>query len=156
MQQALQVAGREGVVVAPYDDFSFGPIDKDDANARAQWVENELGYSDWQKIIEDSLPVLSASIEVNKSPIAWISPESAHSVAGFLWWLSHMVDKECQILDVPRLNLLDAETMSRYLDQAEPLSAARRAHSLALWGAASGRECATARPRRYRFDISAS
>ncbi|WP_375285235.1 DUF1835 domain-containing protein, partial [Sphingobium yanoikuyae] len=45
LQQALEVAGREGIVVAPYDDFSFGPIDRDDANARAQWVENELGYS---------------------------------------------------------------------------------------------------------------
>ncbi|PHQ61615.1 MAG: hypothetical protein COC10_11790 [Sphingobium sp.] len=90
LQQALEVAGREGIVVAPYDDFSFGPIDRDDANARAQWVENELGYSDWQKIFEDSLPVLSASMEASKPPIAWISPDSAHSAAGFLWWLSHM------------------------------------------------------------------
>ncbi|WP_145203812.1 DUF3658 domain-containing protein [Sphingobium sp. B2] len=133
LQQALEVAGREGIVVAPYDDFSFGPIDRDDANARAQWVENELGYSDWQKIFEDSLPVLSASMEASKPPIAWISPDSAHSAAGFLWWLSHMADKECQILDVPRLSLLDPESMTEYLDKAEPLSAGRRARSLGLW-----------------------
>jgi len=79
------------------------------------------------------LPVLSASMEASKPPIAWISPDSAHSAAGFLWWLSHMADKECQILDVPRLSLLDPESMTEYLDKAEPLSAERRARSLGLW-----------------------
>jgi len=133
LQQALEVAGREGVVVAPYDDFSFGPIDTDDASTRAQWVENELGYSEWQKVFEDSLPVLSASMKAGKPPIAWISPDSAHSVAGFLWWLSHMEGKECLVLDVPRLSLLGPEAMSGYLDQAAPLPAARREISLTLW-----------------------
>lgn len=133
LQQALEVAGREGVVVAPYDDFSFGPIDRDDGKARAQWVENELGYSDWQKIFEDSLPVLSASMETSKPPIAWVSSDSAHSVAGFLWWLAHMEGKECLVLDVPRLSLLSPDVMSGYLDQAALLPAARRESSLALW-----------------------
>ncbi|RYE66408.1 MAG: DUF1835 domain-containing protein [Oxalobacteraceae bacterium] len=133
LQQALEVAGRKGVVVAPYDDFSFGPIDSDDASARAQWVEDALGYSGWQNIIEDSWPVLSASMDASEPPIAWISPDSAHSAAGFLWWLSHMADKECQILDVPRLSLLDAQSMTEYLDKAEPLSVERRSRSLDLW-----------------------
>ena len=133
MQKALEVAGREGVVVAPFDDFSFGPIDKDDAGARAQWVEDALGYSGWQNVFEDSLPVLSASREASKPPIAWVSPDSAQSAAGFLWWLSHMADNECQILDVPRLSLLHPESMTEYLDKAEPLSAGRRARSLDLW-----------------------
>jgi hypothetical protein len=31
LQQALEFSGREGVAVASYDDFSFGPIDRDDA-----------------------------------------------------------------------------------------------------------------------------
>jgi hypothetical protein len=75
-------------------------------NARAQWVENELGYSDWQNIFENSLPVLSDSMETSKPPIAWISPDCARSVAGFLWWLSHMESKECLVLDVTRLSLL--------------------------------------------------
>jgi hypothetical protein len=133
LQQALEIAGRKGTVVAPYDDFSFGPIGKDDAEARAQWVESALGYEGWQEIFEDSLPVLTASTEGDEPPIAWISPDSAHSVAGFLWWLSHMKGGECLVLDVPRLSLLDPDAMSKYLDQAEPLSAARRASSLALW-----------------------
>jgi hypothetical protein len=133
LQQALEVANREGIVVAPYDDFTFGPIDKDDGEARAQWVESELGYEGWQEIFEDSLPVLSASTEVGEPPVAWISPDSAHSVAGFLWWLSHMGGRECLVLDVPRLSLLGPGAMSEYLDKAKPLSVARRASSVALW-----------------------
>lgn len=133
LQQALEVAGREETVVAAYDNFSFGPIDSDGAEARARWVEDELGYSEWRKIFEDSLPVLTASIEADEPPIAWISPDSAQSVAGFLWWLSHMEDKECLVLDVPRLSLLNAGAISTYLDRAKPLSATRRANSLALW-----------------------
>jgi len=133
LRQALEVAGREGVVVAPCDHFSFGPIDKDDANARSQWVENELGQRDWDEIIEYSAPVLSASIAACRPPIAWISPDSAGSVAGFLWWLSHMEGKDCLVLDVPRLSLLGPDAMSGYLDQAAPLLAARRESSLALW-----------------------
>lgn len=133
LQQALDDVGREGTVVAPYDDFSFGPIDADNAEARARWVESELGYSDWQEVFEDSLPALNASKEASEPPIAWVSPDSAHSVAGFLWWLSHMDDKPCFVLDVPRLSLLGPDGMNTHIDQAKPLSAARRAGDLALW-----------------------
>ena len=133
LQQALEIVGREGTVVAPYDDFSFGPIDTDDADARARWVEKELGYSNWQEVFEDSLPVLNASMEADKPPIAWISPDSTRSVTGFLWWLSHMEGRECLVLEVPRLSLLGPDKMCEYLDRAESLTTARRASSLALW-----------------------
>lgn len=133
LRQALAVAGREGVVLAPYDDFSFGPIDEDNADTRAQWVEKELGYSRWHKVYEDSLPVLSASMEADRPPMAWVSPDSACSVAGFLWWLSHMDGRECLVLDVPRLSLIGPDEMTMSLEQATPLPAARRENSLALW-----------------------
>ncbi|NLS28983.1 hypothetical protein S2M10_39970 [Sphingomonas sp. S2M10] len=133
LQQSLKVASRDGIVVAPYDDFSFGPIASDDAIDRGRWVEAVLGYSDWQRVSLESLPVLSASMEAYKPPIAWVSPDSAQSVAGFLWWLSHMGGRECLVLEVSGLNLLGPDDMSKHIDRAELWTFARRASSLAAW-----------------------
>lgn len=133
LEQALALAGRADIAVAPYDDLSFGPIARYDAEARDAWVEAVLGYADWGEAVEDSLPVLLASAETPAPPIVWISPDSAQSVAGFLWWLSHQGERDCLVLEVPRLHTLHAEELLDYLDRAEPLPAARRAAWLATW-----------------------
>lgn len=133
LRQALKVTKRAGLVIAPLDDFSFGPIETDDAEVRARWVESELGYSAWEEFSDESVPVLKASQEATEPLIAWVSPDSAHSVAGFLWWLSFMADKPCLVLDVPLLSLLGPDALGELLDKAEPLSDARRANELVLW-----------------------
>ena len=127
------MAGQDGVVVSPYDDLSFGPIDKEDPVARSRWVENELGYSDWQNIVQGNLPVLTASLTAANAPIAWVSPDRAQSVAGFLWWHSHMTDKEFFIVEVPGLSLLGPEHMARYLNQAVRFPNSIRQSSHSLW-----------------------
>ncbi len=133
LRQALKLADCKDMVVAPSDDFSFGPIDADDIDARAQWVENALAVTGWLDVSRESLPVLEASKQAVEPPIAWVSPDHAPSVAGFLWWLSHMDDRACRVLDAPRLNLRDPNAMIEFLGSAEPLSASRRASDLALW-----------------------
>lgn len=127
------MAGRADIAVAPYDDFSFGPIASDDAKTRDRWVEETLGYSGWGEVFEDSLPVLAASAQAATPPIAWISPDSAQSVSGFLWWLSHQGDRECLVLEIPRLHVLGSEALLEYLDEAQPLPPARRSEQLAAW-----------------------
>lgn len=133
LEQALALAGSTDIAVAPYDYFSFGPIDTDDAEARDRWVEEVLGYSGWREALEDSLPVLTASAEARMPPIAWVSPNDARCVAGFLWWLSHQGDRDCLVLEVPNLSLLHPEELLAYLDKAQPLTAERRAEWLAIW-----------------------
>ncbi len=133
LEQALALAGSTDIAVAPYDDFSFGPIDSDDAEARDRWVEEMLGYSGWREAFEDSLPVLTASAEARMPPIAWIAPNDPRSIAGFLWWLSHQGDRDCLVLEVPSLSLLHPEELLAYLDKARPLTAERRAEWLAVW-----------------------
>jgi hypothetical protein len=44
--QALRKAGRDDLVVASFDNLSFGPIDPSDPSSRAKWLENELGRID--------------------------------------------------------------------------------------------------------------
>ncbi len=133
LKQALALVGRADIAVAPYDDFSFGPIASDDAEMRGRWTEEMLGYSGWEENLEDSLPVLTASAEARVPPIAWIAPDDARCVAGFLWWLSHQGDRDCLVLEVPNLSLLGPEELLAYLDKAQPLTAEKRAEWLAVW-----------------------
>ena len=133
LEQALVRAGRSDIAVAPHDDLGFGPIARYDAETRDAWVGEVLGYADWGEAVEDSLPVLTASAETRDPPIAWISPDSAQSVAGFLWWLSHQGERDCLVLEVPRLHTLHAEELLAHLDRAKLLPKARRAEWLAAW-----------------------
>jgi len=133
LQQALGLAGREGRVVAPYDDFSFGPIHFDDPDVRGQGVEKLFGFSDWRQVYEGSLPVVAASRAADKPPIAWVSPDSTYSLAGFLWWLSHMGTNDFLVQDISRLALLTPNELAEHLDCETQISPARRAHDLSLW-----------------------
>ncbi len=121
------------MVVAPYDDFGFGPIAGDSVETRSRWVEDELGITGWQDVCQNSLPVLKASIDADMPPIAWISPDSASSVAGFLWWLSHMDHREILVQEVPRLGLLNPQSLIEHFDREVPLTVADRNIHRALW-----------------------
>jgi len=133
LQELLDTLGSTADIFPIYDDFSFGPIKADDAVTRADWVRREFGHSDWQETLEDTLPVVSASKNAELPPIVWLSSDRASSTAGFLWWLSHMGDRECLVVDVPGADILYSADMGKYFDRAAPLSATRRSSYLDLW-----------------------
>src|SRR5216684_789515 len=51
LRRALAEIGRADRVVCPFDSYSFGPINPPDGDARRRWVEDELGYEDWEVVI---------------------------------------------------------------------------------------------------------
>src|ERR1700682_4412852 len=51
LRRALAEIGRADRVVRPFDSYSFGPIIPPDADTRRRWVEDELGYDDWEVVI---------------------------------------------------------------------------------------------------------
>ncbi len=102
LRQTLAGLGRTEHVVTPHDDFSFGPIASGDA-ARVAWVEDELGFSEWELEVSYSAPFLEASCSPEITPVAWISRRSAPTYAGFLWWLSHLGSAPCKVIDVTDL-----------------------------------------------------
>jgi len=114
LRQTLAQQGRTDRVACPYDDFSFGPIAKADGAARAAWVEEELGVSDWESVVATTAPFLEASCSNDVLPVAWISRRDARTYAGFLWWLSHLGNAACRIVDVTELTVSD--------DPADPAS----------------------------------
>lgn len=54
LNQALRNAGRDDQVVSFFDDLSFGPINPADSSLRAKWVENELGWTEWDDVTAQS------------------------------------------------------------------------------------------------------
>lgn len=106
LRQTLAQQGRTDQVVCTYDDFSFGPIGADEA-ARIAWVEEELGVTGWESELLGAAPFLEASCSHDVLPVAWISRRDAQSYAGFLWWLSHLGEAPCKIVDVTDLRVGD-------------------------------------------------
>ena len=60
LRQALDLAGRDEIVIGLFDDFSFGPISSSDPDVRARWVEDVLGFS-WGDVVVENAPFLAAS-----------------------------------------------------------------------------------------------
>jgi hypothetical protein len=99
LRQLLDQLGRDDQVTCPRDDFSFGPIGEGREQARMEWVAEKLGIEHWERWITpaECLEVCRAS---NVLPTVWTSKRDTSSYAGFLWWLSNMDDRPCQIIDV--------------------------------------------------------
>lgn len=149
LRQTLVQQGRTEQVACPFDDFSFGPVGADDT-ARVAWVEEELGITDWQSVVAETAPFLEASCSNDVLPVAWISRRDTRSYAGFLWWLSHLGDAPCKIIDVTGLKVggagtdmapwlaispaaLVPEEMARLLDTERDLGAVERGEYQAQW-----------------------
>ena len=149
LRQTLAQQGRAEQVACPFDDFSFGPVGTGDA-ARVAWVEEELGFTDWEGVVADTAPFLEASCSNDVLPVAWISRRDARSYAGFLWWLSHLGVAPCRIIDVTDLMVggagtdmapwpavspaaLVPEEMARLLDTQRDLGAVERGEHQDRW-----------------------
>lgn len=149
LRATLSEQGRPDRVVSVFDDFSFGPLDSDDAT-RVAWVENELSITEWNSVIADSRPALTASLSSAVEPVVWVSFREARTYAGFLRWLACRGDAPCTIIDVSDVaqdgspagpdakpaigpGALPRDAMARLLDTQSPISDDQRRKHLALW-----------------------
>jgi hypothetical protein len=133
LKQALKETGRSGRVICPFDDFGFGPIAADDPDARARWVGDALGYTDWHEAVASNAPVLTESLSSTRPPIVWVSLNQARSYAGFLWWLAHMRDAPCSIIERNGLSLLPWTDLAELFDHHIPLPAPERERYRDMW-----------------------
>lgn len=149
LRATLSEQGRPDQVVSVFDDFSFGPLDSDDAT-RVAWIENELSITEWDSVIADSRPVLTASLSSAVEPVVWVSFREARTYAGFLRWLPCRGDAPCTIIDVtdvaqdggpagpdakpvPGPGALPRDALARLLDTQRPLCDDQHREHLVLW-----------------------
>jgi Protein of unknown function/Domain of unknown function (DUF1835) len=102
--QALRKAGRDDVVVASFDNLSFGPIDPSDPSARAQWLENQLGRIDREDAARSERVWDEARFPGHRK-VAWLTRRSAAEYAGFLDWLWHRGDTPCDVVDLTEVKV---------------------------------------------------
>ena len=133
LRQALFDSGRRETVISPGDDFSFGPLAPADPIVRARWVEEILGDSDWTELAQGAPSVVEATVASERPPIAWVAPDRASSVAGFLWWLSQIGDCPVRHNSVPKLGLFGPEILQGWLDRHVPLTDLERGLSHRSW-----------------------
>lgn len=155
LRDVLTAEGRNDGVVSLFDNLSFGPIEPSDHSTRPLWVEEQLGYADWDEVIAQSEPFWRESLSPEPRKIVWMSRRSAMEYAGFLEWLWHAGDAPCDIVDLtdyrisrhpqhgpptpPSLAVSlaglfpDEIRDNKLLDRAEPLPASERHRYRELW-----------------------
>jgi hypothetical protein len=84
LRQGLIQAGRKEAVVSHHDCFSFGPIDPPHPGIRGAWVDEQLGYDNWDEVSATVAPFMLASLTPGVCPVAWFSQRDTHSFTGFL------------------------------------------------------------------------
>ena len=133
LRQALLMADRKDEVLCPLDNFSFGPIATDDAEARIGWVDEVLGITNWKDVAEKSADFLAAFKDLNASLTAWLSRQETLTYSGFLWWLSHVGEMPVSIIEVAELSQMNEHTMFGLLDHAVALGAEARSDYETRW-----------------------
>jgi hypothetical protein len=153
--RALRNAGRDDQVVVTDHDFNMGPIDPSDPEARAKWLESELGLID-----RTDAPSSELNWDESRFPghrkVAWLTRRSAMEYAGFLDWLWHRGDTPFDLVDLSEakisypeeggstplgafpgsLDRLGPETIAhnRLWDLAVPLQTSERLRYRERWG----------------------
>jgi hypothetical protein len=133
LRQALRAVGRHERVISPFDDQSFGPVDTDDAAVRAAWIESELGIADWRGVVEGDASVLSEARAAARPPIAWVGSAATSSLAGFLWWVSHLENVPVSVIAAPNMGFLNPDAMAALLDSETLLSDSDRNRHVDHW-----------------------
>jgi hypothetical protein len=121
--QALRKAGRDDQVVVTDHGFNVGPIDPSDPEARAKWLESELGLID-----RKDAPRSERSWDESRFPghrkVAWLTRRSAMEYAGFLDWLWHRGDTPFDLVDLSEAKISYPEEHGSTAPEAWPGSIA--------------------------------
>jgi hypothetical protein len=152
LRRALASAGKDAEVAAIMDDLSFGPINPAGGGLRAKWVDEVLGYSDWDEVERQLEPFWSETLSEQRVRIAWVSRRSTMEFCGFLEWLRRNGERPCKVVDLtdarfpsngdsgpeilaPATALIHDRQFSgaRLWDLAAPLSSEARGEWTALW-----------------------
>jgi hypothetical protein len=100
LRQALQQSGRNERVISLFDSLSFGPIHPPSAELRCKWVEEELGYANWEEVVGEANSFWIESLSIGDRKVAWLSRRSAQEYAGFLEWLWRLGEEPAEVIDL--------------------------------------------------------
>jgi hypothetical protein len=118
LRQALRQVGRNDRVICLFDSLSFGPIAPPDPALRRKWVEEELGYTDWDEVVGEATSFWTEACSMTDRRVAWLSRRTTQEYAGFLEWLWRVGEEPIEVVD-----LTDARVTTRKNGQTQSLLA---------------------------------
>jgi len=128
LREALSLTGKTDDVAAMCDDLSFGPINPPDLTARATWVEDTLGYTDWIELGPELEVFWSKALSGGYRPVVWVTRRSTTEFCGFLEWLRRSGERGFEIVDLTETHvstgMIDHREFAeqQLWDLAKPLS----------------------------------
>lgn len=149
LRQALATLGLDEPVAAAIDELNLGPLEPGDAESRAAWFEDELGYElgyDEQPSVADSIETFWDAVTARVvAPLVWMSRRNAAELAGLheLVWRRGRGVAVVDVADVPFAEPMRRSSFAvvrddqmiehRLLDRAVPLTPAAVAAHRATW-----------------------
>ena len=106
LRDAMRQIGRNDQVIALPDCLSFGPINPPDPALRCKWVEDQLGYTDWEPVVGESQSFWNEAFSGAHDKVVWTSRRSAQEYCGFLEWLWRADERPFNIVDVTDLEVV--------------------------------------------------
>jgi hypothetical protein len=100
LRQALDLLGKAEPVVFLADDLNVGPLEPSDAETRARWIEDELGYEADPEQIARIEAFWAEATSPAVTPVAWLSGRDAAEYAGLLELLWRRRDDVVKVVDI--------------------------------------------------------
>lgn len=111
IRDALQLQGRKARVIALPGNFSIGPLDPPDPDARQKWVRtvlrcdpNDERHHEERNADEPWAKATSGSVH----PVYWVCLANAYEHANFLAFVDRMAGRPFDIIDATDLDLVEA------------------------------------------------
>lgn len=160
VREALKRTDRPDKVVGFIDDFSYGPTDPEDIDARRTFVEDVLGYDFHDDETRKTRKAFwRKSLDPKQRRIVWLSRWSAMEYCNFLAWLERNGDAPFDLVDLTDTRLPgwrdpsmpepvmctslvgSAQFVRHQLwDRAEPFVEKQRRDAMRLWGRLRGED----------------
>jgi hypothetical protein len=91
--------------------LSFGPINPPNGELRRAWVEDQLGYTGWEDVVNKSSAFWNQAAAAYDRKIAWLSRRSAQEYAGFLELVWRLGDEPLDLVDLTDIMFANAARM---------------------------------------------
>ncbi len=154
VREAMKRTQRTDKVAGLVDDFSYGPADPFDGDARQDFIQDVLGYDfDDDDIQKKRKAFWRKSLDTKLRRIVWLSRWSAVEYCNFLAWLERNGDAPFDLVDLTDTSLpshrdpsvlkpvmctalvgADQFVQHQLWDRAVPFSDQQRLDSMRLWG----------------------
>ena len=106
LTKALHDAGRKDRVVCHFDNLSLGPINPPDPPTRLTWLEQQLGYTDFEYVFTKGEAFWKEALSEEGRKAVWVSRRSAPEYTGFLEWLWRVDKLPCEVVDLTDMTVV--------------------------------------------------